>query len=164
MAGLPKKYARMGFKKGWREYRKAKARRGSTARAPKKVKNMARKRTRRYRKKNNKSSGINLGGMAKPLTAIGYGYVRDKVSDMIARSSIGQKLPATNYTDEAAMLGVLYLGGRLGLNKIKYVRSMIDNGKSVEWARIGQTLSDMQQQKSSGSMTAVNAGMQATIF
>lgn len=162
MTGLPKKYAKMGFKQGWKAFRKARKGRTKRARAPK-VKTMARRKRRTYRKKN-KSSGLNLGGLAKPLTAMGYGYIRDKVSDMIARSSIGQKLPVSNFTDEGAMLAALYIGGKLGLNKVKYVRSVIDNGKAVEWARIGQTISDMQQSKSTGTTITANAGLTATVF
>jgi hypothetical protein len=36
MAGLPKKYAKMGFKKGWREYKKTKSQRKTTKKTNKK--------------------------------------------------------------------------------------------------------------------------------
>jgi len=161
---LPKKYARMGFKKGWREYRKAN-KKGRIRHSSPKVKTMAKRKRRTYRKKSKQTSGLNLGGLAKPLTAIGYGFVRDKVSDMIAGSAIGQKLPVSQFTDEAAMLGALFISGKLGLNKVKYVRGIISNGKAVEWARIGQTLSDMQQQKATSMTVGTPTGtLMATVF
>lgn len=42
MAGLPKKYAKMGFKKGWAAYRASKRKKSVPRAAPKKVKHMAR--------------------------------------------------------------------------------------------------------------------------
>lgn len=44
MAGLPKKYAKMGFKKGWAAYRGSKRKKSVSRAAPKKVKHMARRR------------------------------------------------------------------------------------------------------------------------
>lgn len=45
MAGLPKKYAKMGFKKGWAAYRRSKSPRRARAATPKrKVRTMARRR------------------------------------------------------------------------------------------------------------------------
>jgi len=115
---------------------------------------MAKRKTKvvyRYRKKKRskkQDTGLfNLGGIMKPLSATAYGFFRDKVSDAIQNSRIGQQLPATNFTDEGAMLGVMYVARKLGLSRNKLAGAVIRNGETVEWARIGETLSDMQQNK-----------------
>jgi hypothetical protein len=120
---------------------------------------MARKRKTKvvYRYKKRKSSkkqaGFNFGSLAKPIGGVAYGFVRDRISDAIARSSIGQKLPVSNFTDEGVMLAVMYLTRKMGGARNKIVGSLVRNGESVEWARIGETLSDMHQNKITGSPT-----------
>jgi hypothetical protein len=60
MAGLPKKYARMGFKKGWRAYRaaKAKPRRRKSRRASSKPARRSRKRTRTIVRRSRKRAPV----------------------------------------------------------------------------------------------------------
>jgi len=61
MAGLPKKYAKMGFKKGWAAYKKSKrspARKATRTSRPRKVKNMARRRSYSRRRGGRKKTGI----------------------------------------------------------------------------------------------------------
>jgi len=136
-------------KKAWSVYRKKKPKLKVKVRG--KPKKMAKRRTYR-RKKTNKS--FIPSGIMKPLSAGLYGYTRDKISDFIASTTIAKKLPVTNFTDEGVMLAVLWGSGKLGLNKMKGIRSFIQHGKTVEWARIGQTISDMQQSK--GGMNVAN--------
>jgi len=77
MAGLPKKYAKMGFKKGWEEYKKTPAYKGKAkpskprkkSNSTKKVKTVARRRRsspkRKYsRKKSTSISVMSIGHMA----------------------------------------------------------------------------------------------------
>jgi hypothetical protein len=113
----------------------------------------------RYRKRrssNKKGSAglLQLNGIMKPLAATGYGFVRDNISDFIANSAVGRKLPASNFTDEGALLGAMYIMRKLGLAKNKILGSVIRHGETVEWARIGETLSDMRQGKQASSMGA----------
>ena len=100
-----------------------------------------------YRKKRRKTTKGSTGGflsnLGKPVGAMAYGAVREKVSDMIAQSKIGQSVPMTQFTDEVLMLAAMWGIGKTGIAKKGLARSIINNGKSVEYARIGQTLTDM---------------------
>lgn len=58
--GLPKKYAKMGFKKGWREYKKSKGKTSKKRSSPK------RKRKRSSRRYTRSSSKGNPGGASTP--------------------------------------------------------------------------------------------------
>jgi len=106
---------------------------------------------RRASKLKSKSGGLSLGGLMKPLSAVGYGFARDKLSDMISKTGIAKRLPATEFTDEGLMLGSLFLARKLGLSKNKIAGSLIRSAEVVEWARVGETLSNIQQKKKSGT-------------
>jgi hypothetical protein len=110
----------------------------------------------RYRRKRsmkgNTSSNGFLSKIGKPLGSAAYGALREKTSDMIANSAIGRKLPASVYTDEIVMLGLMYGLRKTGIAKKGIMASIIRNGETVEWARIGATVSDMFLTKK----TAVN--------
>ena len=106
---------------------------------------------RRASKRKSKSGGLSLGGLMKPLSAVGYGFARDKLSDMISKTGIAKRLPATEFTDEGLMLGSLFLARKLGLSKNKIAGSLIRSAEVVEWARVGETLSNIQQKKKSGT-------------
>lgn len=72
--GLPKKYAKMGFKKGWREYKKSKRKSGTKRRTytkPRKTRKTRRKRRTVTKKKRNNSGGrgmrLHIGALAGAL-------------------------------------------------------------------------------------------------
>ena len=83
-------------------------------------------------------------GVLSIVGMVGYGYIREEISDKIAVSNIGKNLPATQFTDEAVMLGVNKLARMMGGNKVPVLGGMLRAGKSVEWARVGQTIKDMR--------------------
>ena len=105
MAGLPKKYAKMGFKKGWREFKKSKSKRkytlrrtvSKTAKRKTRTRTMAKKRT--YKKKSS------IGGVGKlMLGGAIYGVAREPLSQL------SSKIPIIgNFGDEVALLGISYL-------------------------------------------------------
>ena len=103
----------------------------------------------------NQSGMFNLKGILRLAVPVAYGFFRDKVSDTIARSQIGQKLPVTQFTDEGTMLGAGWLLGKFVKNPT--VRRVVSHGKTIELARIGETISDMQQMKKSGGIEQTNA-------
>jgi len=155
LAGLPKKYAKMGFKKGWAAYKKVRSKpkvKTITTRKNKvKVAKVAKKR--RSNKKQNKKSGMEkvLNSAVNMLLPVGYGYVRDRMSDavnnLLDKTGIGQKIPVTAVTDEAVMLGAAWGIGKLGVNKSPLGRKALGIIKIVEKARIGEELSNIQQNK-----------------
>jgi hypothetical protein len=96
MNGLPKKYAKMGFKKGWREYKKSK--RGTKKRS---VSNMAKKKT--YRKKSNNM----FGKLNQPIMG-GAGVV-------LYESFISPRIPLNGVAkDMLELAGGLYLSKKKG--------------------------------------------------
>jgi len=105
------------------------------------------KRGRRMAKKKYKRKKQNSGfqlpsGMRKlalPVGSMLYGAIREKISLAIANTELAKKLPISNYTDEAVMLGLNYAATKfLGLGKVPIVNSGLRTGKGVEWARIGE--------------------------
>ena len=88
--GLPKKYAKMGFKKGWREYKKSK-RGGSTKRRTSTRTKSTRKRT--YRRKSS------MRGLSNPLMK---GIIAGAGANLI------KKYVNVPFADDLAVLGVGY--------------------------------------------------------
>ena len=80
MAGLPKKYAKMGFAKGWRAYRasKGKAKKKKSTSSPKKGKPMARRRSIRSRARRFIGRRKGVVPLADAITAV---YVLDGMTD-----------------------------------------------------------------------------------
>jgi hypothetical protein len=81
MAGLPRKYARMGFKRGWAAYNRSKKGSRSKIRG---VSKMARRK--RYSKKRSyhRSGGFSMGGVTKILIGAGIAALYEVyVSPMI---------------------------------------------------------------------------------
>lgn len=109
----------------------------------------------RYRTKKRKAStGTGMfSKLGKPIGSMLYGAVREKISTSVANTEIGQKLPVTQFTDEAVMLGIMFGARKLGAGKKGLVASMIRNGEVVEYARIGQTITDIYLNKGTGSAT-----------
>jgi len=168
----------MGFKKGWIAYKKAKGQSKarvsffrkannkqkflSSAKKPR-GKKMPIKKHKRKSKKVAKKSGMEkvLSSVVDIALPVAYGFARDKLSDgvnkVLDNTGIGQKLPVTEFTDEAIMLGVSWGVGKLGVNKSPMGRKTLKIVNIIEKGRIGQTMSDIQQEKKEGtSPTASN--------
>jgi len=105
---------------------------------------------RRTRKKAKSSSMFNMRGLGKILGPAVYGASREKVSSMIADSALGKNLPASNFTDEAVMLGLMWAGRKVGLSK-GIGGNIIRAGEAIEWARIGETAYTMMVGMNNGS-------------
>jgi len=103
MAGLPKKYAKMGFKKGWKEYKKTKVKSKSSLKrkavptARRRVKTMARRRRTYAKRRTSRRSG--MGTLTKlALAGAGYGLIREPLNQLVA------KVPLVgNFGDEVAL-------------------------------------------------------------
>jgi len=124
--------------------RMAKAKGKSRSKAPK-VKTMA-KRKRRSSKKQ-QQSGFNIGKLAPLLAPVAYGFLRERVSDALAKIPLMQKIPATQFTDEGVMLAAMWGLKKAGVGKRGVMNSVLKSGKTIELARIGETLADMQAKK-----------------
>ncbi len=98
-----------------------------------------------------------LKGFIEPLSAVAYGYTRDKISDAIAKTEFAKKLPVSQYTDELVMYGVAWGSGKAGLNKVPIARSLVKVAKTIELGRVGQTFSDIQQAKKTTNNNGVVA-------
>jgi hypothetical protein len=123
MAGLPKQYARMGFKKGWEEYRKSRSlTRGN--------KQMAKKKSKKFKKVSRA-----LDPMKILIGAGLYGAVREPAANFI--TPVTSKIPLGSVADEL-VLGLL---GWFGYKKGKGIVKDISLGAlAIEGARIGEQI------------------------
>lgn len=160
MPGLPRKYALMGFAKGWKAYRASK--RGTAKVSNKKRRSavMARRRT----KAGKKHHFGKRGAMKNPLGFLGldlsnalgsgiYGAGREYVSAKL--QPLTSKLPFGSYYDEAGMILALGLTRKFLGNKIPMVSEVTKAGQSIEWARIGAKLAG---QYGGSSSTGTSSG------
>lgn len=113
MAGLPRKYARMGFKRGWKAFR---ASRSSATRA--KVSYMAKKKRRSsFRGFSRKARRVARSSGAIDLYTIGgamaYGAVRSDIDRMVT-PKVASYLPnsAAPYASNIVLGGLAYLGSK----------------------------------------------------
>jgi len=137
-AGLPKKYAQMGFKKGWRLYKASLSKRKFQSkikiRSVKKI--VKRKKSSRARKVYRKAKSNTL-----LMTALGaglYGAGRQYMSDKLA--PLTNKIPLGEYSDEAGMLILNYAlaKGKIPfINKLRLTKDFGKAGMTIEMARIG---------------------------
>ncbi len=112
----------------------------------------------KHRKKGNGNG--KYGWLINKLSKVAYGYVREDISQRLSQTDIVQRLPATEFTDEAVMLGVNFLAKKLGANKNPLLGSIIRAQETVELARIGQTFKDIRAAKSTiGTDLAVSGGL-----
>ena len=135
--GLPKKYAKMGFKRGWRAYKAAKGRgrtkrRKASTRRPR----ASKRRVRRTVKRKGGSMGRRyhiapiLGLAAYPVSTALAGWQSgapwDQTVSAIASGYVGYDMStgefrtdrmALNYGAIFAGWGISWLAGKLGLNK-----------------------------------------------
>lgn len=142
MAGLPKKYAKMGFKRGWAAYKRTKTSTSTPRRRKIKTitkyvrKPMTRKRkTTRKKSQSMKIFGINVAKMGAPVV---YGMIRGGTSAKLAPYT--NKLPLGNIADEAGMLGLGWALKKFFVKKAGLARNIINDGQKIELARIGDAL------------------------
>ena len=134
MAGLPKKYAKMGFAKGWRAYRASK----TTSYSTNKVKPMARRRSGFFRKKARQIVRQGPTPMQTAIAAVAYGAVRQKTSAMI--QPFTSKIPLGTVADELVLGTAGYFLAKKSKNKmLKAAGTAI---LTVEAARVGEAIAD----------------------
>lgn len=122
--------------------------------------NKVAKKRRSYKKK---STGFKMpSGLGSLIGPLAYGFVRERASDALANTELVQRLPQTDFTDEAVMLATNWGLRKVGLGKVPVVNNILRAQKQIELARVGQTFADMQQAKQStitGTNKAVMSGM-----
>jgi hypothetical protein len=137
MSGLPSKYAKMGFSKGWKAFR------SSTKKVVSRGSNMARRKiSRRYARpvarmsRRRKSSGSNanvLSGVLLP--AFVYGAIRPKAKELA--QPLTSMLPLGNNSDEVAFGLLGYFMHKKGSGMVKNLGSAI---LTVEAASLGNNI------------------------
>ena len=112
------------------------------------------------RKKKNSGMFASAGArsMLSMAAKVAYGYVREDLSNKLSNTEIVQRLPVTEFTDEGVMLALNYGAGKLGGNKMPFVRNLLQAQKTVELARIGQTIKDIRGGRST-TETSAPAGL-----
>jgi hypothetical protein len=160
MAGLPKKYAKLGFKKGWKAFKASKGKRRkikSTRRSSsKKVVSMRRRKT----------SGFK-GLMGQALGAMAYGAGREMISNKL--DPITSRVPAGEIADEVVMGALSYamMKGKIPFIKNFPVSKEIGRaGFYIEMARIGNYLADNVKLNAvnTGTIGAPNSALQVTVL
>lgn len=152
MAGLPKKYAKMGFKRGWKtlkasKSKKAKVYKGSTSktRMAKRGRKRTHSTTRRRSSKRKEKTNI-----ASTLSTIVYGIARRPIAQKILpKLAINGKLPLGDYTNEALFGGAAHILPYI--IKGKQTRDVCAPIKTIELASAAeQAFIDVTQKGTSG--------------
>lgn len=160
MAGLPKKYAMMGFKKGWAEYRKAQRKSKnsrnnrlikpskSARKTVKRLNTMARKKSKSKSRRTQqmKLFGMNVGHV---VGAAVYGGLRARLSEAV--QPLTDKIPAGEISDEVVMLGLGFLAKKA---LPKQFRKVAEAGLTIEAARIGEYFATQGMANLGGGQTA----------
>lgn len=147
----------MGFKKGWAEYKKLKTSKKSRKATKKTTKvRIVAKKKRTYKKATKKVESFGntfFGKLTKKAIPVAYGFGRDKISDWIAESKLGQKLPVFDLIDEATMLGINFGLTKMGARKNPIARRALQAMEDIELASVGRELQDMfdNKKKSGGN-------------
>jgi len=118
MAGLPRKYAKMGFAKGWRAYKSSKTRTKikNTARTAGSVKTMARRRYKMARRSKFRSSTGGNGVMKLALGGAIYGLVREPINQFAG------KIPLIGgFGDEVALGVISYIAATKGTGWVRNI-------------------------------------------
>jgi len=130
LAGLPKKYAKMGFKEGWAAYKKSK-KKGKRGR-----RKMAKKKKSYTRKTRSTFMGVNI---KRALASAVYGGLRAKTSNYLKPYT--DKLPFGNVSDEAGMIIASMLAKKFVGRKIPFASELTKAAMDIEFARIGEAIS-----------------------
>lgn len=110
MAGLPKKYAKMGFKRGWAAYNKKRIKKRSKTKNKAVSIKMARRRKgyRRHYKRSRSGGGVSFGNITKVLIGAGLAAVYEVfVSPMIPLDGLIKNV--------AELVAGLFLAGMPGI-------------------------------------------------
>lgn len=156
MSGLPRKYARMGFAKGWKAYRASQS--SSTPRRAAKVTTMAKRRRSygRFARKAARRAGVGNSAALFQLDAMLYGAVRQKASNAIA--PVTSKIPLGGVSDEVGMAllcwGISKYAGKGMLGQVARKGLVIEN------ARVGEAIA----QQGLGLVSNNSTGMNSFIY
>jgi hypothetical protein len=149
MAGLPKKYAKMGFKKGWKAYRASKrtkkkslnTRRASTPSMAKKRRSIRRRASKVAKRRSSKG----LGKAALPLANAAYGFTYGVIETpvkygmtKIPFAKVGDIVVSYPVVADAVMLGFDLTVALLAKGKI---RNFAANGVTKESGNMGNRAS-----------------------
>ena len=146
----------MGFKKGWKVYKSTHGKSVKRTSSKRSVKRVVTKKTMAKRKSYKKKKPIGtfgnamkgIGSLAGPII---YGAARAKISNMLSNTTFVQRLPVSDYTDEAVMLGLNKGLRMMKLGSQPLIGSVLRAQKQIELARIGETLAKQLTQGSSNS-------------
>ena len=108
----------------------------SKTRIKSKTRTMVKRRKSVKRRSSKKSSSILGINTAKALSAMLYGGVRSKTSNMLAPYT--SKIPLGNVNDEVGMLAITTLGKKFLFKKAGTFRDALTAGQTIELARIGE--------------------------
>jgi len=112
MAGLPRKYAKMGFAKGWRAYKNSKKTNIRSVKTMAKRRRRSSARTTYSRKRSSKMGGV--AGLM--LGGAGYGLIREPLNQLASKVPFVGSLG-----DEVVLLGASYLMATKGSGIIRKV-------------------------------------------
>jgi hypothetical protein len=139
MSGLPRKYAKMGFKRGWAAYKRRRGLSKTVKRVRRKMSRRKRSRARRYA---SKAKNFMSGRWGHAISAALYGAVRTKLEPHVTHAVqqipyIGDKIPADK-VDNAGFLALCLFAHKIPLlNRIPHIRKVCNAGWQIEWAMLG---------------------------
>jgi len=151
MAGLPKKYAKMGFKKGWAMFKKSKKSTKAAKRTTRtaRVKTMAKRKTYKKKSKVAKAGNSFMNKLISKALPVAYGYAREPLSDALANSPLGKALPNLGkFGDEITILGLNYGATALGARKNPMVRKALQVIEIQELGSVGREFYESRKSKS----------------
>lgn len=136
MAGLPRKYARMGFSRGWRAFKASKSRVSSKVNYMARRRRGSRSRAVGFARRSARRGGVGNSAALLQVDAMAYGAVRQYASDAIAPFT--SKIPLGTLSDEIGM-GLLCWGVSKYAGK-GMLGSVARKGLVIENARVGEAL------------------------
>lgn len=141
-------------KKAWRVARQGTKKKSKSSSKPKAKAKI--RRTNKVANKKSESKGFKLpSGVGAIIGPLIYGWSRERLSLALSQTRLVQRLPITDFTDEGVMLAVNWGARKMGAGKIPILNNVLRAQKSIEWARIGQSASDLQTKKSTGQAGSI---------
>jgi len=142
MAGLPKKYAKMGFAKGWKAFKASKKKR-SVSRTRTKASVLRGAPMARRKVKRRKSRSKSMQYMPQ-IAAFGYGVGREALEQRVVQPIMARlPIPGFQYADNIGMIAAnwaLAKGKVPGLKNIKILRAVGRAGMTVEAFKLGEEI------------------------
>lgn len=146
--GLPKKYAKMGFKEGWKAFNRSKLNKKqgakkTMAKKRRSSRSMFRKAKKTYKRASDKSLKVLGVDIMNDMVMPGiYGAVRVDFNNLVTPYT--NKLPVINQLgDNADEVGLILAGALISKyvgNKVPMVRKIARAGIMIESAQLGQSL------------------------